>query len=197
MFLQQSQQFAKIGAYNESGRGATIWDTFVGANTRNMPGADVANCPGEGPQIANNGTKIYPDGYFNRLTSGCKANAIMEDSNNGVYGNTGNIAAQQYNDYENQIKFLAKMGLPNYRFSVAWSRVCRTGICCTDEEWKKDSSNFSACSGVNPEGLAHYNKVIEKLLENNIDPLVTLYHWDLPQGLENIFDEIFAKITKI
>lgn len=56
-----------------------------------------------------------------------------------------------------------------YRFSIAWSRVLPTG----------DISN------INENGIEYYNKIINKLLEMNIEPMVTMYHWDHPQQLQN------------
>ena len=60
------------------------------------------------------------------------------------------------------------MGATSYRFSIAWSRILPQGI-----------------GEVNPLGIAHYNDVINELLAYNITPAVTLYHWDLPQALQD------------
>ena len=95
------------GAYNKEGRGATIWDTYVGANTRGMPGANKTNCPGEmgsdAPCIINPG-----------MASG---------------GNTGDVAINQYNDLDNHIGLMNKTNMSNYRFSISWARICPTGDC--------------------------------------------------------------------
>ena len=86
-----------------------------------------------------------------------------------TYGGTnGDIAADHYNKLEEDVQLMADMGLKAYRFSIAWTRILPLGR-----------------GNVNEKGLAFYNKLIDLLVENNITPLVTLYHWDLPQCLED------------
>jgi len=63
---------------------------------------------------------------------------------------------------------MKQMGVNSYRFSIAWTRILPKGT----------------CEYINEEGIAHYNKLINELLRNNIEPIVTLYHWDLPLELE-------------
>lgn len=63
---------------------------------------------------------------------------------------------------------MKEMGVNSYRFSIAWTRILPRGT----------------CEYINEEGIAHYNKVINELLKNDIEPIVTLYHWDLPLALE-------------
>jgi len=74
-----------------------------------------------------------------------------------------------YDNYEAYIEDMAKTGQNVYRFSIAWPRVIPTGV-----------------GEVNPKGIEFYNKVIDKLLEHNITPFVDIYHWDLPQCLDDI-----------
>lgn len=64
---------------------------------------------------------------------------------------------------------MKELGLRTYRFSISWSRVFPNG---TGE--------------LNKEGLAYYHRLVDKLLENGIEPFCTLYHWDLPQTLQDI-----------
>ncbi|KAM0905219.1 hypothetical protein ACQ4PT_017505 [Festuca glaucescens] len=78
------------------------------------------------------------------------------------------IAVDHYHRFEEDIQLMADMGLDAYRFSIAWSRILPNG---TGE--------------VNQAGIDHYNKVINALLAKGIEPYVTLYHWDLPQALED------------
>ena len=92
-----------------------------------------------------------------------------------------------YDNYEAYIEDMAKTGQNVFRFSIAWPRIIPTGV-----------------GEVNPEGIEFYNKVIKKLLEKGITPFVDLYHWDLPQCLEEIggfinpqFPEWFEAYAKV
>lgn len=80
----------------------------------------------------------------------------------------GDIACDHYHRYEEDIEMMSKIGLKAYRFSISWPRIFPEGR-----------------GKINPKGLSFYGRVIEKLLEKNIKPVITLYHWDLPQELED------------
>lgn len=81
---------------------------------------------------------------------------------------TGNIACDHYHRLEEDVQLMKKIGIKAYRFSIAWARIFPTG---TGE--------------VNLKGVAFYEKLIDTLIENGIKPVVTLYHWDLPQKLQD------------
>lgn len=83
-------------------------------------------------------------------------------------GTTGDVAVDHYNRYKEDVALMAEMGLKAYRFSVAWSRVIPDG----DGE-------------VNEAGLAFYERLIDELNAHGIEPVVTLYHWDIPQALQD------------
>lgn len=83
-------------------------------------------------------------------------------------GDTGDIADDHYHRYKEDIALMKAMGLKTYRFSVAWSRVFPSGA-----------------GTPNPKGLDFYNRVVDELLANGIQPYCTLFHWDLPQALED------------
>jgi beta-glucosidase len=83
-------------------------------------------------------------------------------------GQTGDIACDQYHRYPEDIALMAALGLSAYRFSIAWPRVQPNGT-----------------GPANPEGLAYYDRLIDALLTAGITPVPTLYHWDLPQALED------------
>ncbi len=108
------------GAYDEDGRGMSIWDTFsrIPGNVRN--------------------------------------------------GDTGDIACDSYHRMDEDIQLLKDLGVDTYRFSIAWPRIFPSG---TGE--------------INQKGLDHYHKFVDKLLENGIEPMCTIYHWDLPQTLQD------------
>ncbi|CAD0007601.1 GH1 family beta-glucosidase [Flavobacterium chungangense] len=76
-------------------------------------------------------------------------------------------ACDFYNCYKDDISLVRELNIPNFRFSISWSRIMPTGV-----------------YPVNQSGIDYYNKVIDFLLECEIEPWVTLYHWDLPHALE-------------
>ncbi|PIN11464.1 Beta-glucosidase, lactase phlorizinhydrolase [Handroanthus impetiginosus] len=78
------------------------------------------------------------------------------------------VANDQYHLYSGDIDLMKDMGMDAYRLSIAWSRIYPNG---TGE--------------VNQAGIDHYNNLINALLDKGIEPYVTLYHWDLPQGLQD------------
>jgi beta-glucosidase len=77
-------------------------------------------------------------------------------------------ATDFYNNYKTDIALIKQMGIPNYRFSLSWPRILPNGT-----------------GAINQAGLDFYHSVIDCCIENGIEPFVTLYHWDLPQELEN------------
>ncbi|KAH9321391.1 hypothetical protein KI387_016030 [Taxus chinensis] len=82
-------------------------------------------------------------------------------------GKNGDIAADEYHRYKEDVEIMVEMGVDVYRFSIAWSRI------------------FPQGSGeMNPLGVQYYNNLIDALLSKGIQPFVTLYHYDIPQTLE-------------
>jgi beta-glucosidase len=82
-------------------------------------------------------------------------------------GDTPVTACDFYNEYERDIDLVKELNIPNFRFSIAWSRILPSGT-----------------GKVNQAGIDHYNRVINYCLKQGIEPWVTIYHWDLPQELE-------------
>nr|AEX92705.1 putative cellulase [Neocallimastix patriciarum] len=89
------------------------------------------------------------------------------------YSTNGNRACDSYHKYEEDVKMLKLMNAKYYRFSISWSRLFHDG------EAKKEDGKWN----VNQEGEDYYNALINTLLDNEIIPFVTLYHWDLPYAL--------------
>jgi beta-glucosidase len=83
-------------------------------------------------------------------------------------GDTGDVACDHYNRMEQDVSLMKQLGLQAYRFSVAWGRVLPEGT-----------------GRINPPGLDFYERLVDRLLENGIEPLCTLYHWDLPAALDD------------
>jgi beta-glucosidase len=83
-------------------------------------------------------------------------------------GDTGDVTDDHYHRYADDVAAMAEMGITAYRFSIAWPRVQPTG-----------SGPF------NEAGFAFYHRLLDELEKHGIEPLVTLYHWDLPQPLED------------
>ncbi len=83
-------------------------------------------------------------------------------------GDNGDIADDHYHRYREDVALLADLGVTHYRFSLAWPRLQPDGR-----------------GPINPAGLDFYNRLVDELLARDIQPVVTLYHWDLPQPLED------------
>jgi beta-glucosidase len=89
-------------------------------------------------------------------------------------GDTGDVACDHYHRVESDLDLMKELGLGAYRFSIAWPRIMPTGV-----------STGSATNGVNQAGIDFYSRLVDGLLERGIRPVATLYHWDLPQTLED------------
>ena len=83
-------------------------------------------------------------------------------------GDTGDIACDHYHRWHDDVKLMKELGLKAYRFSIAWPRILPEG-----------------CGKINRAGIDFYNRLVDALLGEKIEPWVTLYHWDLPQVLQD------------
>ena len=83
-------------------------------------------------------------------------------------GDTGDIACDAYHRVDGDLALLSGLGVNSYRFSIAWPRIQPDGR-----------------GAPSPAGLDHYRRLVDQLLDRGITPLVTLYHWDLPQALQD------------
>jgi beta-glucosidase len=84
-------------------------------------------------------------------------------------GDTGDVACDHYRRYAGDVALMRELGMQAYRFSVSWSRVLPHGK-----------------GAVNQAGLDFYDRLVDALLANGIEPLVTLFHWDLPAALDDL-----------
>lgn len=87
---------------------------------------------------------------------------------NVVNGDTGDVACDHINRYPEDVKLMGDLGVNAYRFSTSWPRVFPQGV-----------------GKVNEQGIDFYNQLTDALLEAGITPYVTLYHWDLPQAIQD------------
>ena len=83
-------------------------------------------------------------------------------------GDTGDVACDHYHRWSADLDLMVELGIESYRFSIAWPRVQPRGS-----------------GAVNPSGIDFYRRLTEGLLERGIEPVATLYHWDLPQALQD------------
>ncbi|KAG5872239.1 hypothetical protein JTB14_026481 [Gonioctena quinquepunctata] len=88
---------------------------------------------------------------------------ILDQSN-------GDIACDSYHKYKEDVAIMKDLGVTHYRFSLSWTRILPSGFPDT----------------VNPAGVAYYRNLIKELKDNGIEPLITIFHWDLPLNLEQM-----------
>ena len=122
--------------------------------------------------------KRFPDGFlWGAATSSFQIEGSLDadgrgpsiwDRFAGESGDLGTFACDHYRRWREDVDLLAGLGVNAYRFSLAWPRLFPRGR--GDRE---------------PRGFEHYDRLIDALLEHGIEPLVTLYHWDLPQALQD------------
>ncbi len=125
----------------------------------------------------------FPDGFaWGTATASYQIEGAVDEDGRGpsiwdtfshtpgkvLAGDTGDVADDHYHRYREDVELLAELGCTHYRFSVAWPRVQPDGR-----------------GALNERGLDFYQRLVETLLERGIQPYVTLYHWDLPQPLED------------
>jgi beta-glucosidase len=127
--------------------------------------------------------QLFPKGFlWGSATASYQVEGAVKEDGRGVSiwdtfshtpgktnnGDTGDVADDHYHRYKEDIQLMKAMGLQTYRFSVAWPRIFPNGT-----------------GTPNPKGIDFYSRVVDELLANNIQPYCTLFHWDLPQALED------------
>ncbi|XP_074270470.1 beta-glucosidase 17-like [Silene latifolia] len=133
-------------------------DFIFGAGSSAYQIEGAANLDGKGPNNWDYYTHKYP------------ATTTWDGSN-------GDVSADFYHHYKNDIKLMKKIGLTHFRFSISWSRILPKG---------------TKAGGVNQLGIDFYNNVIDELLANDIQPFVTLFHWDIPHALEEAYGSFLS-----
>lgn len=142
---------------------------------------EIQQCCGE-----NISRRSFPDGFvFGTASSAYQFEGAVKKDGRGqtiwdtfahTFGkildfSNADVATDQYHLYSGDIQLMKDMGMDAYRFSIAWSRIYPNGT-----------------GKINQAGVDHYNKFINSLLAKGIEPYVTLYHWDLPQSLEDKYN---------
>ncbi|KAK2382126.1 beta-glucosidase [Trifolium repens] len=85
----------------------------------------------------------------------------------------GDVAVDQYHRYKDDVAIMKYMNTDAYRFSISWSRILPKG---------------KVSAGINKEGIKYYNNLINELLDNGLVPFVTLFHFDLPEALQDEYN---------
>ncbi len=129
------------------------------------------------------GSAKFPDGFlWGSATAAYQVEGAVKEDGRGVSiwdkfshtpgkthnGDTGDVADDDYHRYKEDIALMKELGLKTCRFSIAWPRIFPDGT-----------------GKPNPKGLDHYQRFADALREAGIEPFCTLYHWDLPQALED------------
>ena len=154
----------------------------LGATANKVQGKETAGA-NEMLSVQNNSARSFPNGFLwgSATASYQVEGAVKEDGRTPsiwdtfahtpgktVEGATGDVANDHYHLYKQDIQLMKNLGVKTYRFSISWSRVFPDGT-----------------GTPNPKGLDFYNKLVDELLKNGIQPFATLYHWDLPQILQD------------
>uniref|UniRef100_A0ACD5U1V9 Uncharacterized protein n=1 Tax=Avena sativa TaxID=4498 RepID=A0ACD5U1V9_AVESA len=113
---------------------------------------------GKGPSSWDNFCHNYPE-------------RIMDGSN-------GDVAANSYYMYKEDVRMLKEIGMDSYRFSISWPRILPEG---------------TLEGGINHEGIQYYNDLLDCLIENGIKPYITLFHWDTPQALADKYNDFLDR----
>jgi beta-glucosidase len=129
------------------------------------------------------GERAFPEGFlWGSATASYQVEGAVKEDGRGpsiwdtfshtpgktANGDTGDVADDSYHRFREDVQLMKDLGLKTCRFSVAWSRIFPTGT-----------------GAVNPKGLDHYERFVDALLGAGVEPYCTLYHWDLPQPLQD------------
>ena len=164
------RRFAKMAAWSALG----IPTTFAKA---------TEGISASAPQLPNGSHATFPpDFLWGAATSAYQIEGAIHEDGRGpsiwdqfthlkgkiIDQSTADVANDHYHRYKEDVQLIKELGAKAYRFSIAWPRVFPEGT-----------------GTPNPKGLDFYQRLLDELLANGIEPFATLYHWDLPQALQN------------
>lgn len=162
---------------------------LAGAATLGATATSAAALPLEGPVRREAGARhpveprAFPAGFlWGTATASYQVEGAVAEDGRGpsvwdtfshtpgkvVNNATGDVADDHYHRYKEDVQLMKALGVKSYRFSIAWPRVFPQGS-----------------GSPNPKGLDFYSRLVDELLANGIEPFATLYHWDLPQALQD------------
>ena len=158
-----------------AGAGALAASPAVPASAKPTPHA-------AGEQPSSRLGKLPPDFLWGAATSAYQIEGAWNEDGKGESiwdrfahtagkirnGDTGDVALDHYHRYKDDVQQIKALGARAYRFSISWPRIFPQG---TGE--------------ANSKGLDFYDRLVDELLDNHIEPYATLYHWDLPQALQD------------
>ncbi|XP_077254150.1 beta-glucosidase 12-like isoform X2 [Tasmannia lanceolata] len=132
---------------------------------------------------------IFPKGFiFGAATSAYQIEGGVEYKGQSIWdnfthkypaaGSNGDIALDSYHRYKEDVDVLKMLGMDAYRFSIAWTRILPHG---------------NLRGGVSKEGINYYNSLIDEIISNCMKPVVTIFHFDSPQDLEDEYDGFLNK----
>ncbi|KAF8041153.1 hypothetical protein BT93_B3162 [Corymbia citriodora subsp. variegata] len=168
------------GVANGNGGGPSTWGTFI----PDYPACDPKAPPEYNTALFNRGS--FPPGFLFGAASAAyqyEGAANIDGRGPSIWdtftheypekisdGSNGDVAVDQYFKYKEDVAMMKEMGLDAYRFSISWPRILPKG---------------TVQGGINGAGIAYYNLLINELLAHGIQPFVTIFHWDVPQALED------------
>ena len=155
----------------------------LGASAAPALGAAALPQPATGSASQATAPRTFPSGFlWGTATASYQVEGAVKEDGRGpsiwdtfshtpgkvVNNATGDVADDHYHRYKEDVQLMKALGVKAYRFSIAWPRVFPQGD-----------------GAPNPKGLDFYNRLVDELLANGIKPFATLYHWDLPQALQD------------
>ena len=155
------------------------------ASAAKLPALGSKAVPQGGTAAQGDALRAFPPGFiWGTATASYQVEGAVKEDGRGpsiwdtfshtpskvVNNANGDVANDHYHRYKDDVQLMKALGVKAYRFSIAWPRVFPNGD-----------------GPANPKGLDFYNRLVDELLANGIQPFATLYHWDLPQSLQDRF----------